>query len=406
MAKELIKAAHLPKLLATKGKHRDGAGLFLQVAAKGQASWTYQFRFDGATHWMSIGPAATFTLTEAREAHHELRRQRDRGIDPRRVLMASAAPANVVPAVARALAPQAAVEVASPPFGTVVVEYLAKAALNWTGGLEGKEAFSYRRTLTGTTFAKLPVAEINTADVEAALDKFPPGRAEKIRMRIHKVLNFATFKQYRSGDNPARLKGHLEFAERKKPAKVVHHPAMAWAHVPKFMSELMADGSTEARALAFLILTAARTNEIIGAKWKEIEGNLWAIPAERMKGKPEDRTEHDVPLSPAALKLLVKHGGPEDYVFPSRRYGARKPLWHASMLEMLKTLRGATYTVHGFRSTFSDWAAEAKYSLELRERALHHAIGDAVVTAYQRSKLTEQRRPMMVAWAKFAIGTR
>jgi hypothetical protein len=138
MAKELIKAAQLPKLLTTKGKHRDGAGLFLQVAAKGQASWTYQFRFDGATHWMSIGPAATFTLTEARQAHHELRRQRDRGIDPRRVLMASAAPANVVPAVARALAPQAAVEVASPPFGTVVVNTWPKPPSTGRAGWRAK----------------------------------------------------------------------------------------------------------------------------------------------------------------------------------------------------------------------------------------------------------------------------
>ena len=170
MAEKLLKANDIQKKLTQPGKHRDGAGLFLQVAAKGQASWTYQFRFDNATHWMSIGPYATFTLTEAREAHHELRRQRDRGIDPRRVLMASAAPATVVAAVARALAPQAAIEVASPLFGAVGVEYLAKQAVNWTGGLEGKEHFSYTRTLTGNSFAKLPVAEITTSDVEAALD--------------------------------------------------------------------------------------------------------------------------------------------------------------------------------------------------------------------------------------------
>lgn len=411
MAEKLLKANDIQKKLTQPGKHRDGAGLFLQVAAKGQASWTYQFRFDNATHWMSIGPYATFTLTEAREAHHELRRQRDRGIDPRRVLMASAAPATVVPAVARALAPQAAVEVASPLFGAVVVEYLAKQAVNWTGGLEGKEHFSYTRTLTGNSFAKLPVAVITTSDVEAALDKFTPGRAEKMRMRINKILDYATVKGYRTGDNPARLKGHFEHLPRQVAPKSEPHPAMPSAEVPVLMRELLADGSTEARALAFTILTAARTSETTDAKWKEIEvgpaGAVWTVPKERMKGKPEDRTEHRVPICPAALKLLGKRGAPEDYIFPSRRYGARKPLWHASMLVVLKSLRASVYVVHGFRATFSgDWAAKAGYSLELRERALHHVVGDSSLVAYNRDELVEQRRPMMAAWAKFAIGTR
>ena len=390
MAKELIKATKIPELLKTKGKHRDGAGLFLQVAAKGQASWVYQFRFNGATHWMSIGPYATFTLTEARETHHELRRQRDRGIDPRRVLMASVAPANVVLAVARALAPQGAVEIASPPFGDVVVEYLAKAAPNWRGGLEGKEAGSYRATLTGTDLAKLPVAAITTSDVSAALDKFTPATAEKVRMRINKILDYSTVKGYRIGDNPARLKGHFEHLPRTAPARVVSHPAMASADVPAFMRELVALGSTESRALAFTILTAARTAETLGAKWSEIEGNVWTVPAERMK----EGIEHRVPLSPAALKLLGKRGAPDAFVFPSRRYGDRKPLWHSSMREVLKSLRPGL-SVHGFRATFSgDWAAKNGFSLELREMALAHAVGDATVMRVSACTLSRGLDPM------------
>jgi integrase len=206
-------------------------------------------------------------------------------------------------------------------------------------------------------------------------------------------------------------KGHFEYLPRQVAPKSEPHPAMPSVEVPMLMRELLADGSTEARALAFTILTAARTSETIDAKWKEIDvgpaGAVWTVPKERMKGKPEDRTEHRVPICPAALKLLGKRGAAEDYIFPSRRYGARKPLWHASMLVMLKSLRGSVYVVHGFRATFSgDWAAKAGYSLELRERALHHVVGDSSLVAYNRDELVEQRRPMMAAWAKFAIGTR
>ena len=397
MPEKLLKA----KLPTTKGKHRDGAGLFLQIAAKGQASWVYQFRWQNETKWLSIGPAATFTLTEARERHHELRRMRDRGIDPRTF---GRLPQTYRPSPIMALTSDVPEKPASPLFGDVVETFLSEFAPTWTGGTDGNEAKAYRRTLTGNSFARLTVAEIETPHVEAALKPWAnkPVTAEKVLMRIGKVLNYATAKKLRTGENPARIKGHFEYLARPVVPKAASHPAMPSADVPKFMAELWALGSAEARALMFTILTAARSAEVIGAKWKEIEGNVWTIPAHRMKGKPADRTEHRVPLAPAALKLLGPCGAPDDYVFPSRRYGARKPLWQHSMQTGLLSQMRPGLHVHGFRSTFSgDWAAKAGYALELRERALHHVVGDTVAQAYNRDELVEMRRPMMTAWVKF-----
>lgn len=411
MPEKLLKAKKIDGLLKKPGKHRDGAGLFLQVAAKGRASWTYQFRWNDETKWMSIGPAATFKLEEARDRHHELRRMRDRGIDPRSAVAAAALqpyqPSPPTAPTATEQAPDATEEPAGPLFGDVVELFLAEFAPTWTGGIDGLQVKSYRRTLTGNSFARLSVAEIETDHVKAALKPWAdkPATAERVLIRIGKVLNFAKANKLRTGDNPAQIKGHFEYLGRPVVPKAKSHPAMPSGDVPKFMAELRALGSVEARALAFTILTAARTAEVIGAKWKEIEGTVWTIPAERMKGRPEDRTEHRVPLAPAILKLLGKRGAHDDYIFPSRRYGARKPLWEHSMSTgLMKQMRPA-YTVHGFRSTFSgDWAAKAGYSLELRERALHHVVGDKVTQTYNRDELVEQRRPMMKAWAKFACG--
>jgi integrase len=418
MTERLLKAREMPDLLATKGKHRDGAGLFLQVAAKGRASWTYQFRFNGATYWMSIGPAATFTLPEAREVHQELRRQRDRGVDPRTVLMATVAPTTIAPVLAKLIpvttANDDAPAVAGPLFVEVVEMFLEELAGGWAGGHEGKEAKSYRRTLIRDSgLANLPVAVIETSHIEAALKRWAdkPATAEKVLIRLGKVLNYATAKKLRIGDNPARIRGHFEFLARPVVPQTEHHPAMQAKDLPGFMGELLADGTVEARSLAFLILTGLRTDEVRLARWKEVEGNVWTVPAERMKGRKGERREHSVPLSPAALKLLGKRGTPDEFIFPGRRFGARKPLWHSAMRAVLERLVGDRLSIeglppvpHGFRSTFRDWAAEAGYPRDLAERAIAHKIGNEVESAYQRSKLTELRRPLMVAWSKFCVG--
>jgi integrase len=411
MPEKLLKANDIGGLLKKPGKHRDGAGLYLQVAAKGRASWTYQFRWNAETKWMSIGPAATFTLTEARNHHLELRRMRDRGIDPRSSVAASLLH-PYQPSLAAQADTSASGQPAGPLFGDVVEKFIVDIAPTWTGGIEGREARDYRRTLIKSDFAKLPMNMIESDHVEAALlpwaDK--PTTAEKVLQRIGKVLNYATAKKLRTGENPARIRGHFEFLARPIVPESENHPAMQIKDVPGFMRDLIANGSTEARALAFLILTGPRSDELRLARWKEIEGTVWTTPAERMKGKPKDRRPHSVPLSPQAIKLLGKRGAPEEFIFPGRRYGARKPMWHSAMRDALANLHGDRLSIdgkppvpHGFRSTFRDWAAEAGYPRDLAERAIAHKVNKKTENAYQRSKLIEQRRPMMQAWAKVVM---
>lgn len=226
-------------------------------------------------------------------------------------------------------------------------------------------------------------------------------------MRIGKVLSYATARKLRSGDNPARIRGHFEFLARPIVPEVENHPAMQIKDVPSFMRDVIANGSTEARALAFLILTGPRSDELRLARRKEIEGTVWTIPAERMKAKPKDRRPHSVPLSTRAIKLLGKRGAPEGFIFPGRRYGARKPMWHSAMRDVLANWHGDRLSIegkppvpHGFRSTFRDRAAEAGYPRDLAERAIAHKVNKKTENAYQRSKLIEQRRPMMVARSK------
>ncbi len=388
----------------TLTKISDGQSLYL-LTRNGRGYWSYNFRDGPSFRTKMLGTAGTgdtdLSPLKARQTREEMAVERRNGRTPER-RGADNRQDNPAPAVT-----------AGKLFGDVVELFLADFANDWAGGFEGKEAKSYRRTLiTESSLAKLPVAAIITKHVEAELKQWAdkPVTAEKVLMRIGKILNYAAAKDFRSKEipNPARIKGHFEFLARPVVPETVNHPAMKIADVPGFMRELIADGSIEARALAVMILTGPRTDELRLARWKEIEGNIWTIPAERMKGKKKDRRAHSVPLVPIALKLLGKRGGRDDFIFPGRRYGARKPLWHSSFREVLNRLRGDRLSIeglppvpHGFRSTFRDWAAEAGYDRDLAERAIAHKVGGKTETAYQRSKLIEQRRPLMVAWAKF-----
>jgi len=312
----------------------------------------------------------------------------------------------------------------------VVAEYLADKAPGWIGGLEGKQAVDYRSSLIGhnftkmfdgavikvalasaapgspvTDFAKLPVAEIDTAAVLAALAhrKHSAVTYEKVRMRIGKILDFAKYKGLRSGDNPARLDGHLEHEpSRPEIPEAESYKAMPAAELPGFMGELRGIGSNESRALMWTILTAARTAETIGGKRSEIHGDMWIIPKERMKGKKGKQRPHFVPLVPQALALLGPKGAPGDYLFPGK---VKAKMWHADMLDLLKELRpGSGFTVHGFRSTFRDWVSdETEHDSTLAEIALSHRVGTKTEKAYARSVMVNKRRKLMLDWAKFAL---
>jgi integrase len=316
-------------------------------------------------------------------------------------------------------------------FGEVVAKYLADKAAGWIGGLEGKQAVDYRSSLIGhnftkmfdsavikvalasaapgspvTDFAKLPVDEIDTAAVLAALAhrKHSAVTYEKVRMRIGKILDFAKYKGLRTGDNPARLDGHLEHEpSRPEIPEAESYKAMPAAELPAFMRELRDIESNESKALMWTILTAARTAETIGGKRSEIHGDMWIIPKERMKGKKGKQRTHFVPLVPQALALLAKGGKPGDCLFPGK---VKAKMWHADMLNLLKELRpGSGFTVHGFRSTFRDWVSdETEHDSTLAEIALSHRVGTKTEKAYARSVMVNKRRKLMLDWAKFAMG--
>jgi integrase len=207
---------------------------------------------------------------------------------------------------------------------------------------------------------------------------------------------------YRKGENPARWRGHLDklLPARAKIQKVQHHPALPYAELADFMEALRSQEGTAARALEFLILTAARTGEIIGARWEEVdlEDKIWIVPGERMKAG----REHRVPLSAAALAILdrMKEIRESDFVFPGGKKGM--PLSNMAMLAVLKRMRRDDLTAHGFRSTFRDWAAECTdFRSEVVEMALAHAIENKVEAAYRRGDLFQKRRQLMEAWARF-----
>jgi len=248
----------------------------------------------------------------------------------------------------------------------------------------------------------LPVAAIDTGLVHKLLEPIwysTPETASRVRGRVERVLAWATVAGYRSGDNPARWTGNLKelLPSPTKVAAVEHHNALPYSDIPAFMSELRAKESVSARALEFTILCAARTGEAIGAKWGEIdlEGKLWTVPPERMKaGK-----EHRVPLSARAIAILTALPCDGDYVF----MGATRdrPLSNMAMLELVRGMHNGL-TVHGFRSTFRDWAAEqTAYPHEMCEIALAHAVGNKVEAAYRRGDMMEKRRRLMADWAKY-----
>ena len=250
----------------------------------------------------------------------------------------------------------------------------------------------------------LPVQQIDAGLVVRVLEPIWTTKAEtagRIRQRIEAVLDSATARGYRSGENPARWRGHLQnlLPALTKVRRVQHHPALPYTEIGAFMAELRKETGLAARALELLILTATRTTEAIAARWFEIdlEQKIWTIPAERIKAG----REHRIPLSSAAVALLHQLAKTKvnEFVFPGR---PGKPLSDGALLKLLKRMMGSNLTTHGFRSTFRDWAAEqTNFPRDVAEMALSHAIGDKVEAAYRRGDLLEKRRRMMEAWAAF-----
>jgi integrase len=385
-----LKPADVAKAIASGETQKlpDGNSLFLYVRG-GSALWLYHYREGQSMRTRSLGSAADMSPHAARNARADFAAARRAGRIERRGLAvrATAAPAQE---------PKAAATVKRMRFADVIEAFLTVNAPQWK--TESSEPRKYRHLKTGA-LGKLWADEIDQGNVETELQTrwgHALASADKYRMRIMQLISFAVAKGLRDdGPNPARkevIKHLVPNAPKSKP-----HKAMRSGDVPALMSDLVADGSNEARALAFLILTITRTAEARDADWSEIDvkNKLWVIGPERMK----EGIEHRVPLSPAALALLGK---------PRKSGLVFGELPHDALIEKLTELRpGAGYTVHGMRTAFrGDWALKAGYPVELREMALAHSVGDAVIQAYSLppAELYKVREPMTFAWNDFCTG--
>jgi len=391
VAKQTERLSDLAVRRASKpGFYPDGRQLYLQVSPTGTKSWLLRFARHGRERWMGLGPYPDVPLAEARHEAFEARRLLRDGIDPIEARRAARITARLEEA--RGLTFQDCAE-----------RYITAYEGGWRNAKHRAQWRSTLKTYAFPVLGELPVATIDTALVMKSLEPIweaKPETAGRVRGRIEAVLDWAVARNYRTGDNPARWRGHLDklLPARRRLARVKHHPALPSRDLPAFIVELRAQVGVSARALELAILTAARTGEVIGATWGEIDkgAKVWTVPAERMKGG----RAHRVPLCERALEILKSLPREGDHVFGGARAG--KPLSQMALLMTLRRMGRGGLTVHGFRSTFRDWAAErTSFPREVAEAALAHAIPDKVEAAYRRGDLLERRRQLMEAWSKY-----
>jgi integrase len=374
-----------------RGYYGDGGGLYLQVSANAAKSWVFRFKEAGKLHEMGLGPVHTIGLAEAREKARECRRLRFDGLDPIEARKAARLQARLDAAKAMT-------------FAACAERYIASHKAGWRNPKHAAQWPATLATYVDPIFGALPVQTIDVGLVMKAVEPIwvvKPETASRVRGRIEAILDWATARGYRAGENPARWRGHLEnlLPKRSKVHRVEHHAALPYPEIGAFMVELRQQEGVAARALEFAILTAARTGEAIGARWSEFDlgERLWTVPSERIKaGK-----EHRVPLSDAALAILedMRAIRQSDFVFPGGR--ARRPISNMAMLMLLRRMGRGDLTAHGFRSSFRDWAAERTgFPAEVAEMALAHTVGDKVEAAYRRGDLFQKRRQLMDAWAR------
>jgi integrase len=372
------------------GLYGDGHGLWLQVGPAGGKSWSFRYQLNRRARQMGLGPVDLVSLAEARDLGRDARRLLLKGIDPiedRRAKRQTAQTGDT-----KAIT-----------FRDCAERYIAAHEPAWRNEKHRAQWSSTLAAYVYPSLGDLPVATVDTAAVMRVLQPIwsaKPETAGRVRGRIEAVLDRAAVLGNRGADNPARWRGHLDklLPARRNIRRVRHHAAMPYRELPAFLTELRSQPATSARALEFAILIAARTGEVLGARWAEIDldSALWTVPAERMKGH---RT-HRVPLCPAAVVLLGALPSEGDYVFSGARRG--RPLSQMAMAMLLRRMGRADVTVHGFRSSFRDWAAEVAHApREVAEAALAHAIGSEVEAAYQRGDMLERRRSLMEAWSRF-----
>ncbi|MGH6673876.1 MAG: tyrosine-type recombinase/integrase [Xanthobacteraceae bacterium] len=363
------------------GRHADGGGLYLSISPNGGRRWVFLYRWHGKPTEIGFGSARDVKLARARELASDARSRLAEAINPKDARK----PAD------------------GATFGECADRVIEAMRPSWRNG---KHAAQWQMTLRdyAAPLRRLPVEKITTDDVLSVLKPLwhsKPETASRVRGRIERVLDAAKAQGLRSGENPARWRGHLDqLLPKRQRLTRGHHAAMNYADVPAFIADVQSRQATAARALEFAILTAARSGEVLGARWEEIDLDraVWTVPATRMKAG----REHRVPLSRRAAKIVraIHDARKGDFVFPGDK--PDKPLSVMALAMVLRRMKVGGVTVHGFRSAFRDWAAECtNFTNEVCEAALAHLIENKAEAAYRRGDLFDKRRKLMEAWATF-----
>ncbi|MCB1528395.1 MAG: tyrosine-type recombinase/integrase [Hyphomicrobiaceae bacterium] len=372
--------------LSKPGRYSDGGGLFLRVSSKSSKSFSFRWIRNGEATEIGLGPYPALSLIAARERAEEFRVALANGCDPRSVRQGTSKQVT---------------------FAAAAEQYIQENEKGWKND---KHRAQWRMTLGEAYCDSILGRDVESIELADILNILQPiwhektETASRLRGRIEKVLDFAKVHGWRQGENPARWRGNLE-AILVSPAKikqVQHHAALDYAELPAFYARLVKRKALAARALEFAILTAARSSEVLEARWDEIdfERALWTVPADRMKAS----VEHLVPLSEAALELLrpLSDTRLNEYVFPG--FKSDRPLSGMSMEMVLRRMKVETATVHGFRSSFRDWVGdETSYPERLAEQALAHQLKDKAEASYRRKTAIEKRRQMMEDWARYCL---
>mgnify|MGYP001791727354 CR=1 FL=1 len=376
------------KSISTPGRYTDGDGLQLLVKKSGAKMWVMRYSFDGSRRDAGLGGYPGITLAEARAKAAEIRAAVASGVDPRKPRR----PAQP----ARSLAPT---------FAEVADKLIAASEASWRNP---KHRQQWRNTLEryAAPIASSPVDQVRTRDVLACVEPIWLTKAEtaaRVRGRIERVFDYAIAMEWRPDElgNPAMMKGKLQHLLPKRDRSLINHrEAMGWREIPAFVESLSRIKGTAATAVIFTILTAARSGEVRLMTWDELDldAALWTIPKTRMKMK----MEHRVPLSSLALKLVADQPRIGRAVFSGARAG--KPMSDMTMLTLTKRYSVPSMTVHGFRSSFKDWALENGHSDLVSEMCLAHVVGDTARNAYARTDMLEARRALISQWGNFVAG--
>lgn len=375
-----IQAAKLNK----PGRHSDGGGLYLSIDESGRRRWVFMYTRTGKRVELGLGGRRDLSLADARAEAATLRAMLAAGADPK---------------VERARDDKVQT------FGACADAYVEAMLPSWRNA---KHAAQWKMTLTkyAAPIRERPVNDITTQDVLDVLQPLwtrTPETAERLRGRIENVLDAAKAKGLRAGENPARWRGHLnQLLPKRQRLRRGHHAALPYDLMPEFIADLRTRSAVAARALEFLILTGARSGEVLGATWDEIDlqKEVWTVPADRMKAG----REHRVPLSGRAMKIIAERleAGSVGHVFPGAT--SASALSSMAMAMLLRRMK-SDITVHGFRSTFRDWASETTgFSHEVCEMALAHTIANKAEAAYRRGDLFDKRRKLMETWAGYCSG--